>query len=92
MKTALVHARRLGRKVKDPPTETLVKLLTLILKCNNFEFKGKHYLQVQGTAKGTKMAPACANISIGRLEGQLHRSVSLKAFSWSRFINDVDMK
>ena len=35
------------RKVKDPPTQTLVKLLTLILKCNNFEFNGKHYLQVQ---------------------------------------------
>ena len=42
------------RPVKNPPTETLVKLLTLILKCNNFEFKGKHYLQVQGTAMGTK--------------------------------------
>ena len=30
------------RPVKDPPTETLVKLLTLItliLKCNNFKFK-----------------------------------------------------
>ena len=46
------------RPVKNPPTETLVKLLSLILKCNNFEFKEKHYLQVQGTALGTKMAPA----------------------------------
>ena len=27
------------RPVKDPPTATLVKLLTLILKCTNFEFK-----------------------------------------------------
>ena len=80
------------RPVKDPPTETLVKLLTLILKCNNFEFKGKHYLQVQGTAMGTKMAPAYANIFMGRLEGQLLRSTSLKPFSWFRFIDNVDMK
>ena len=80
------------RPVKDPPTEILVKLLTLILKCNNFEFKGKHYLQVQGTAMGTKMAPAYANIFMGRLEGQLLRSISLKPFSWFRFIDDVDMK
>ena len=80
------------RPAKDPPTEILVKLLTLILKCNNFEFKGKHYLQVQGTAMGTKMAPAYANIFMGRLEGQLLRSVSLKPFSWFRFIDDVDMK
>ena len=80
------------RPVKDPPTEILVKLLTLILKCNNFKFKGKHYLQVQGTAMGTKMAPAYANILMGRLEGQLLRSISLKPFSWFRFIDDVDMK
>ena len=80
------------RPVKDPPTEILVKLLTLILKCNNFDFKGKHYLQVQGTAMGTKMAPAYANIFMGRLEGQLLRSISLKPFSWFRFIDDVDMK
>ena len=80
------------RPVKDPQTETLVNLLTLILKCNNFEFKRTHYLQVQGTAIGTKMAPAYANFFIGRLEGQLLRSVSLKPFSWFGFIDDVDMK
>ena len=38
------------------------------------------------------MAPAYANIFMGRLEGQLLRSVSLKPFSWFRFIDDVDMK
>ena len=27
------------RDIKDPPTQTLVNLLTLVLKCNNFEFK-----------------------------------------------------
>ena len=80
------------RPVQDLPTETLVKLLTLILKCNNLEFKGKHYQQVQGTATGTKMAPAYANIFTGLLEGQFLRSVSLKPFSWFRCIDDVDMK
>ena len=42
------------RTVKDPPTQIPIKLLTLVLKCNNFEFNGKHYLQIQGTAMGTK--------------------------------------
>ena len=42
------------RDIKDPPTQTLVKVLTLVLKCNNFEFNGQYYLQVQGTAMGTK--------------------------------------
>lgn len=80
------------RTVKDPPTDVLVRLLTLVLKCNNFEFNGKHYLQVQGTAMGTKMAPAYANIFMGRLEKQLLLSVPLKPFSWLRFIDDIDMK
>ena len=42
------------RDIKDPPTQTLVKLLKLVLKCNSFEFNGQHYLQVQGTAMVTK--------------------------------------
>ena len=80
------------RDIKDPPTQTLVKLLTLVLKCNNFEFNGQHYLQVQGTAMGTKMAPAYANMFMGRLEKQLLMSVTMRPFSWLRFIDDIDMK
>ena len=41
---------------------------------------------------GTKMAPAYANIFMGKLEGQLLRTVKLKPFSWLRFIDDIDMK
>ena len=80
------------RDMKDPPTQTLVKLLTLVLKCNNFEFNGQHYLQVQGTAMGTKMAPAYANMFMGRLEKQLLMSDTMRPFSWLRFIDDIDMK
>ena len=40
---------------KNP--QTLVKLLTLVLKRNHFKFNGKHYLQVQGAAVGTKKGP-----------------------------------
>ena len=67
-------------------------LLTLVLKCNNFEFIGRHYLQIQGTTMGTKMAPSYANIFIGRLEKQLLQSVIPKPLSWLRFIDDIDMK
>ena len=58
----------------------------------NFEFNGTHYLQVQGTAMGTEMAPAYGNMFMGRLERQLLRSVTLRPFSWLRFIDDIDMK
>jgi hypothetical protein len=35
---------------------------------NNFTFDGNHYLQINGTAMGTKMAPSYANIFMGDLE------------------------
>ncbi|XP_071138766.1 uncharacterized protein [Mytilus edulis] len=55
-----------SRPVKYPPTECLVKMLTLVPKKNDFPFDGDHYLQVNGTAMGTKMAPSYANIFMGK--------------------------
>ncbi|XP_071150518.1 uncharacterized protein [Mytilus edulis] len=81
-----------SRPVKYPPTECLVKMLTLVLKKNNFTFDGDHYLQVNGTAMGTKMAPSYANIFMGKLEKQLLETSVEKPLSWFRFIDDVDMK
>ena len=56
------------RTVQEPPTDRLVEMLTLVLKYNNFTFDGNHYLQINGTAMGTKMAPSYANIFMGDLE------------------------
>ncbi len=47
---------------ENPSTESLLDLLDLILKCNNFDFNWKHYLQVNGTAMGTRVAPKYANL------------------------------
>ena len=41
---------------------------------------------------GTKMASAYANMFMGRLEKQLLMSVTMRPFSWLRFIDDIDMK
>ena len=46
----------------------LREMLTLILKENSFQFKGKDYLQTHGTAMGTKMAVAFANIFMASIE------------------------
>lgn len=81
-----------SRSVKDPPTECLVAMLTLVLKKNNFTFNGDHFLQINGTAMGTKMAPSYANIFMGKLEKELLQSSIERPLSWYRFIDDVDMK
>lgn len=64
----------------------------MVLKKNNFTFQGEHYLQTNGTAMGTKMAPSYANIFMGKVEKQLLECSIEKPLSWYRFIDDVDMK
>ena len=44
------------------PTRYLREMLSLILQENSFQFSGKDCLQTHGTAMGTKMAEAFANI------------------------------
>ena len=46
-------------------------MIEQILTMNNFEFNGEYYLQIQGTAMGTRMASSYANIFMGKLETQL---------------------
>ena len=46
-------------------TETLYDLLRIILIMN---VDDKHYLQIHGTAMGTKMAPSYANLFLAKFE------------------------
>ena len=50
--------------------------LTAVLKLQrkiiiNFEFDGKHFVQILGTTIGTRMAPPYANIFMDKLVRQL---------------------
>ena len=61
--------RFLGTRTdKHIPTETLCDHLRIILTMNNFTFNQHHYLQIHGTAMGTKMAPSFANLFLGIFE------------------------
>ena len=81
-----------SRSVKVPPTDCLVTMLTMVLKKNNFTFNGDHYLQINGAAMGTNMAPSYANTFMEKFEKQLLESSIERPLSWYRFIDDVDMK
>jgi hypothetical protein len=61
---ALSHMRRMtaARKKVLIGVGRFVTMITMVLKKNNFTFNGDHYLQINGTAMGTKMAPSYANI------------------------------
>ena len=68
-----------------PPTASLVRMIEQILTMNNFEFNGEYYLQIQGTAMGTRMAPSYANIFMGKLETQLLQYTTDRPSTWWRY-------
>lgn len=60
----------------------LIKMIDLILTKNNSTFKNEHYLQIKGTAMGTRMAPSYANLFIAHLETRLLLWTSDVPYIW----------
>ena len=62
---------------------------TIVLDKNYFEFAGKKFHQIQGTAIGTKMAPSYANIFMDVLETNFLATQTCKPLIWKRYIDDI---
>ena len=79
------------RDACDPPTTSIVNLAKLVLELNAFQFEEKFFLQVLGTAMGTRMAPSYANIFMGILEESMLATApgGLTPLFYGRFIDDV---
>ncbi len=73
----------------SPPTSYLFRVMELILKLNNFSFNEEHYLLIQGTAMGTRMAPSCANLFMAELETNLLTWTDQRPLIWRHFIDDI---
>ena len=71
------------------PSQHLREMLRLILQENSFQFNGKNYLQTHGTAMGTKMAVAFANIFMSAVETRLISQNPTKPLVWKRYIDDI---
>ena len=67
------------------------KLINLVLTKNNFQFNGENYLQVLGTAMGTRMAPSFASLFMGKLEMDFLDSCEKTHLIWLRFLDDIFM-
>ncbi|XP_071796343.1 uncharacterized protein [Asterias amurensis] len=72
-----------------PSVSHTKELMSHILMKNNFTFSDRHFLQVQGTAMGTKMAPSYANLFMSQLEDRLLSSAPNRPLVWWRFIDDI---
>ena len=52
--------------------EFIIEGVKLILKNNTFTFENENYIQLKGTAMGTKFAPTYATLVLGYLEMKLY--------------------
>ena len=72
-----------------PSNTSLIRLLNCVLKMNNFRFNTKHYLQTNGTAMGTRVAPTYANLFMSKLErDHIYKHPKCPKY-WYRFIDDI---
>ena len=72
-------------------TERIMQLTKFILEHNFFFFQDNIYLQVKGTAMGTKMAPQYANIFLTDLENKFLQDCQYKPTLYLRYIDDIFM-
>ena len=80
----MAHAHSLEYSLVS--TKYLREIHYLILKVNSFQFCGSNHLQTHGTAMGTKMAIAFANIFIARTENQTLRQSCIEPYPGHRRI------
>ena len=73
------------------PKSTSCDLLKLVLTWNNFQFDDKHYLQIGGTAIGTKLAPSFANIFMGWFEDKFIYPHHKLPLLWKQYIDDTSL-
>ena len=76
-------------RICNPSNDSLITLLKMVLTMNNFDFAGRHYLQVGGTAMGTKVAPSFANTFMGWFENIYVYTYHKQPHIWVRFIDDI---
>ena len=79
----------LDRNLPNIVVNGIHNMTELVLKKNVFEFNSECFLQTSGTAIGTKMAPAYANIVMSIFERNLLTGSCNKPLVWFRYIDDI---
>ena len=81
------------RTKKTLSSNSIKKLINLVLKCTAFEFGSKVYRQIKGTCMGTPMAPNYANLFMDHFENcvinEYFAKTGFKPLVWYRYIDDI---
>ena len=77
------------RTVKEPSSETLLRLAELVLTLNCFSFADSYFKQINSVAMGTKMGPSYANLFVGYVEHKFFNQYNdPKPELYRRYIDD----
>ncbi len=71
------------------PLPVISKLLELVLTRNTFQFNGHYFIQKNGVAMGTCVAPTFANVYLHVFESKLLQNAAHKPLIWYRYIDDM---
>ena len=85
---AVKKAFILNKQASRPDAEIL-ELLSISLNNNVFQFQGKFYKQIWGTAMGQKYAPNYANIFMAEWERQALNKCDKKPIIYLRYLDDI---
>ena len=77
------------RTLSTTSSEDICQLIRFILENNVFSFNDEFFLQVCGTAMGTRMAPCYANIFMAELEENFLSGYPYKPLAYYRYIDDI---
>ncbi|XP_060073403.1 uncharacterized protein LOC132553191 [Ylistrum balloti] len=78
-----------NRTNPTPSTWIILRMIAIILTNNCFRFDREFFLQIQGTAMGTKMAPNYAIIFMDHLEQRFLSTLMRAPIVWWRYIDDI---
>ena len=71
------------------PTDDLMDLLNLCFTSTYFQYNGKHYKQLPGTAMGSPVSVVVAEIVMQNIEGRALASYKRTLPLWLRYVDDT---
>ena len=70
------------------PTDDIMDLLNLCLTSTYFQYNGKHYKQLHGTAMGSPVSVVVAEIVMQNIEEQALTTYTRNVPPWLRYVDD----
>ena len=85
--TEILNTER--NRLEKPSNESVIDLFDMVLTKSNFQFNKQNYLQIGGTAMGTRVVPTYANRLMANLEEKLISNYKLNPKIRIRYIDDI---